>query len=43
MKKIIKLIDDNPDVVSYQKNIKRNFGWNSAFQKDKNYMQKISS
>ena len=43
MKKIIKLIDDNPDVVSYQKNIKRNFGWSSAFQKDKNYMQRISS
>ncbi len=42
MKKIIKLIDANPSIVNYQKNIKRNFGWSSSYKKDKNYMRKIS-
>lgn len=42
MNEIIQIIKKNPKVVEYQKNIKRNFGWNSAFQKDKNYLRRIS-
>ncbi len=37
MKKIIQFIDQNPNLIKYQKNIKRNFGWNVSLKKDKLY------
>ena len=37
MKKIIQFIDQNPNLIKYQKNIKRNFGWNESLKKDKLY------
>ena len=37
MKKIIKFIDQNPNLIKYQKKIKRNFGWNESLKKDKLY------
>jgi len=41
MNKIIRLIDKNPSLVKYQKNLKRNFGWNSSLKKDKLYKKKL--
>ena len=35
MKKIIKFIDQNPNLIEYQKKIKRNFGWDESLKKDK--------
>ncbi len=37
MKKIIKFIDQNPNLIKYQKKIKRNFGWDESLKKDKLY------
>ncbi len=37
MKKIVQFIDQNPGLIKYQKNIKRNFGWNESLKKDKLY------
>ena len=37
---IINFIDKNPGLVRYQKNIKRNFGWNHSLKKDKLYKRK---
>ena len=37
MMKIINFIDKNPNLVKYQKKIKRNFGWNESLKKDKLY------
>ena len=37
MIKIIKFIDNNPNLIKYQKKIKRNFGWNDSLKKDKLY------
>ena len=38
MKKIIKFIDQNPNLIKYQKKIKRNFGWSDSLKKDKLYL-----
>ena len=38
MMKIINLIKKNPLEVEYQKNIKRNFGWNNSIKKDLKYL-----
>ena len=38
MMKIINLIKKNPFEVEYQKNIKRNFGWNNSIKKDLKYL-----
>ena len=37
MKKIIKFIDQNPRLTEYQKNIRRNFGWDESLAKDRVY------
>lgn len=37
MKDIVKFIDKNPNLIKYQKNIKRNFGWDESLKKDKLY------
>ena len=37
---IINFIDKNPDLVKYQKNIKRNFGWNHSLKLDKQFRKK---
>ena len=37
MKKIIQVIDQNPNMIKYQKNKKINFGWNESLKKDKLY------
>jgi len=38
MMKIVNLIKKNPSEVEYQKNIKRNFGWNKSIKKDLKYL-----
>ena len=40
MKEIIKFIDQNRNLVKYQKKIKRNFGWAESLKKDKSYRLK---
>lgn len=37
MKSIIKFINRNPELVKYQKKLKRNFGWAGSLKKDKLY------
>ena len=41
MIKIINFIDKNPGLIKYQKDLKRNFGWDTALKKDKLYLDKI--
>ena len=40
MKDVVKFIDKNPNLIKYQKNIKRNFGWDESLKKDKLYKNK---
>ena len=37
MKSIVKFIDQNPKLVKYQKQLKRNFGWEESLKQDKLY------
>ena len=41
MIKIIKFIDKNPELVEYQKKLKRNFGWNRSLKRDKLFFNEI--
>tara|TARA_B100000767_G_scaffold108865_1_gene104337 strand:+ start:12232 stop:13002 length:771 start_codon:yes stop_codon:yes gene_type:complete len=38
MNEIINLIKNNPSKVFYQKNLKRNFGWQKSLKRDKKYL-----
>ena len=37
MNEIINLINNNPSKISYQRKIKRNFGWQNSLERDKKY------
>ena len=41
MIKIIKFIDKNPELVKYQKKLKRNFGWDKSLKQDKLFFNEI--
>ena len=41
MNQIIKIIDKNPHMIKYQKKLRRNFGWDSALEKDIRYIKKL--